>query len=173
MSCIADGWKWAACLPRLTAFATLGPRAPCRYGHCVGHCMHGDSCAKADCATGRRHSSVHLLSGAVLPLMKRLEHMRARSIWGRCARQGVCLCGRLSSLVLCSAGAVPMLVLVWGLGGLLLGASCCMALQGVQQRGRQQRHQAAAHRQGDYNQRGKRGGHRGGMQGGDGPLVSG
>ena len=50
--------------------------------------MHGDSCARADCATGRRHSSVHLLSGAVLPLMRRLEQMRARSAWGRCAWQG-------------------------------------------------------------------------------------
>ena len=49
--------------------------------------MHGDSCARADCATGRRHFSVHLLSGAVLPLMRRLEQMRARSSWGRCAWQ--------------------------------------------------------------------------------------
>ena len=67
------GWL-AGCLlvlPHSILPHFLDCRAPRRYGHCVGHCMHGDSCARADCATGRRHFSVHLLSGAVLPLMRR------------------------------------------------------------------------------------------------------
>lgn len=64
-----------------------------RYEHSVDHCTHGDKCDLGGCQFGRRHSSVHILSGAVLPLMKRLEQLRSRSMWGRCARsRGVPAC---------------------------------------------------------------------------------
>ncbi|KAI7841339.1 hypothetical protein COHA_004957 [Chlorella ohadii] len=47
------------------------------------HCVHGDTCTNAECSVGGRHQSLHILSGAVLPIMPRLEQLRARSMWGR------------------------------------------------------------------------------------------
>lgn len=65
--------------------ATVQPLcpSPARYEHCLDHCTHGDTCAATGCTAGRRRSGVHLLVGAVLPLLRRLESMRSRGKWGR------------------------------------------------------------------------------------------
>ena len=41
----------------------------CRHEYTDTHCVHGDTCANAQCTVGGRHQSLHILSGAVLPLM--------------------------------------------------------------------------------------------------------
>lgn len=40
-----------------------------RHEYTDTHCVHGDTCANAQCTVGGRHQSLHILSGAVLPLM--------------------------------------------------------------------------------------------------------
>lgn len=91
-----------------TAPTRLQPSpTPPRHGYCGDHCMHGDNCSAPSCAAGKRHGSLHLLSGAVLPLLRRLEHLRARSSWGRCVGRGWLQCWGLAQLAGQGGGQLP------------------------------------------------------------------
>ncbi|PSC70731.1 strawberry notch [Micractinium conductrix] len=57
------------------------------YDHAADHCNHDDTCATIVCRTGRRHHSVHIMSGAVPPLLQQLEKLRVHSHWGRISSQ--------------------------------------------------------------------------------------
>lgn len=55
---------------------------PRRYDQCDHGCSHGDSCTGPPfCTIGTRWQAHHLLVGAVLPLLPRLELLRKRGPW--------------------------------------------------------------------------------------------
>ncbi|KAK9808500.1 hypothetical protein WJX73_001795 [Symbiochloris irregularis] len=57
------------------------------YAWVADKCMHGAVCTQRKvgkkCTFGTRHTDLHLINGAVLPLLKCLEHVVSRSLHGR------------------------------------------------------------------------------------------